>query len=93
MLKEERLTMCLLPVMGPLTEPLTPATDLFDDLGMDSLDRVEFVMAVEDEFGFDIDDDVADTLRTWGQFLKLVEKFGRPPRWLKEESKSTVAGG
>jgi acyl carrier protein len=86
MLKEERLKRCLEQVMGPVSEQLTPATNIFDDLGMDSIDHVEFVMAVEEEFGFDIDDEVADTLRTWGQFWKLVEKCA------KEKSAAASAG-
>ena len=89
MLNSERLERCLRTVMGPPIpgEYLTPATDIFDDLGMDSLDRIEFVMTIEEEFGVDIDDEVADTLRTWGQFLKLVDKCA------KGKSESAVAGG
>jgi acyl carrier protein len=87
MLKSERLEKCLRQVMGPPVpgEYLTPATDIFDDLGMDSIDQVEFTMAIEDEFDLKIDDEVADSLRTWGQYLSMLEKCVR--------EKSAVAGG
>lgn len=43
-----------------------------DDLGADSLDIVELVMAMEDEFGFEIPDDEAEGIRTVGDAVKYI---------------------
>lgn len=45
-----------------------------DDLGADSLDTVELVMAFEEEFGVEIPDDAAETIQTVGDAVKFVEK-------------------
>ena len=43
-----------------------------DDLGADSLDTVELVMAFEEEFGIEIPDDAAETIRTFGDAVKHI---------------------
>ncbi len=43
-----------------------------DDLGADSLDIVELVMAMEDEFGFEIPDEEAENIRTVGDAVKYI---------------------
>lgn len=45
-----------------------------DDLGADSLDNVELVMAFEEEFDVEIPDDAAETIQTVGDAIKFVEK-------------------
>jgi acyl carrier protein len=45
-----------------------------DDLGADSLDTVELVMAFEEEFGIEIPDDAAETIQTVGDAVKFIEK-------------------
>ena len=45
-----------------------------DDLGADSLDTVELVMAFEEEFGCEIPDDAAETILTVGDAIKFLEK-------------------
>ena len=45
-----------------------------DDLGADSLDTVELVMAFEEEFGVEIPDDQAETIVTVGDAVKFLEK-------------------
>ena len=45
-----------------------------DDLGADSLDTVELVMAFEEEFGCEIPDDAAETILTVGDATKFLEK-------------------
>lgn len=50
-----------------------PEARLIGDLGMDSLDEIEFVMAVEEEFGVDITDEEAEQLQTVGDVVTLME--------------------
>ena len=45
-----------------------------NDLGADSLDTVELVMAFEEEFGIEIPDDAAETIVTVGDAVKFIEK-------------------
>ena len=56
-------------------ETITPDTNLLDDLGADSLDVVELIMSVEDEFGIVIDDEVASNLLTVRQIVDFIEKL------------------
>ena len=48
--------------------------NFIDDLGADSLDTVELVMAFEEEFGVEIPDDQAETIVTVGDAVKFLEK-------------------
>ena len=43
-----------------------------DDLGADSLDTVELVMAFEEEFGIEIPDDAAETIQSFGDAVKFI---------------------
>lgn len=49
-------------------------TNLVDDLGADSLDVVELIMSVEDEFGLSISDEAAVNLTTVGKIVEYIEK-------------------
>ena len=53
---------------------VTESASFIDDLGADSLDNVELVMAFEEEFGVEIPDDAAETIQTVGDAVKFVEK-------------------
>ena len=55
-------------------ETITPDTNLFDDLGADSLDVVELIMSLEDEYGITIPDDAAADLVTVGKIAEYLEK-------------------
>ena len=48
-------------------------SSFIDDLGADSLDTVELVMAFEEEFGIEIPDDAAETIQTFGDAVKFIE--------------------
>jgi len=53
-------------------EQVTEAASFIDDLGADSLDTVELVMALEDEFDLDIPDEEAEKLTTIGKVIDYV---------------------
>ena len=54
-------------------EQVTPEASFTDDLGADSLDQVELVMALEEAFGTEIPEEEAEKLQTVGAVLKYVE--------------------
>ncbi|KAB3531418.1 acyl carrier protein [Alkaliphilus serpentinus] len=54
-------------------DAITPATSLINDLEADSLDAVEIIMAIEDEFGVEIPDDEAEKFKNIGDIVKYVE--------------------
>jgi acyl carrier protein len=63
--------------LGVEREKLTDGASFMEDLGADSLDTVELVMAFEKEFDIDIPDEEAEKLKTVGDALKyLQEKMG-----------------
>ncbi len=53
---------------------VTEAASFIDDLGADSLDTVELVMAFEEEFGIEIPDDAAETILTVADAVKFIEQ-------------------
>ena len=58
--------------LGVNPEEVTEEASFIDDLGADSLDAVELVMAIEDEFGFEISDDDAEKIETVQQAIDYV---------------------
>ncbi len=54
---------------------ITPETNLIDDLGADSLDVVELIMSLEDEFGISISDEDAAQLYTVGRIVDYLENM------------------
>jgi acyl carrier protein len=56
---------------------VTDNASFIDDLGADSLDTVELVMAFEEEFGCEIPDDAAETILTVGDAVKFLEQHAR----------------
>lgn len=55
-------------------ETISMETNIVDDLGADSLDVVELIMSVEDEFGISIPDEDAVELSTVGKIVEYIEK-------------------
>ena len=55
-------------------EDVTPDSSLVEDLGADSLDTVELVMAFEEEFGLEIPDDEAENITTIKSAVEWIEK-------------------
>jgi acyl carrier protein len=56
------------------SKQLAPEAKFIEDLGADSLDIVELVMALEEEFGIDIPDEDADKMKTVGDALKYLQE-------------------
>lgn len=61
---------------GHKVESVKPESQLVADLGMDSLDIIETVMAAEEEFAVEISDEQADRLATVADITAIVEKGG-----------------
>jgi acyl carrier protein len=62
--------------LGVESEKVTAEASFVEDLGADSLDTVELVMAFEEEFGIDIPDEDAEQMRTVGDAIKYLEEHG-----------------
>lgn len=52
---------------------ITPQVDFMNDLGLDSLDLIELTMALEEEFGMEIEDEEAEKIKTMPQLLEFLE--------------------
>lgn len=59
--------------LGVDKEKVTPETSFVNDLGADSLDTVELVMELEEEFDINIPDDAAEKIQTVGQAIEFIE--------------------
>ena len=71
---EEKVKDIIVEELGVEREKLTGEASFMEDLGADSLDTVELVMAFEEEFGIEIPDDAAETIQTVGDAVKFIEK-------------------
>lgn len=60
--------------LGVKTEEVVDKASFTDDLGADSLDTVELVMALEEEFGIEIPDEDAEKMGTVGQALQYIQE-------------------
>lgn len=56
------------------SELITLNTNIHEDLDADSLDAVEIIMTIEDEFDVEIPDDIAEKLQTIGQIVDYLER-------------------
>ena len=70
----DRVKKIVVEHLGVEEEKVTESASFIDDLGADSLDTVELVMASEEEFGIEMPDDAADTILTVGDAVKFIEK-------------------
>ena len=78
MSQEEKVRSIIAEQLGGKPEEVTPQAKFIDDLGADSLDTVELVMALEEEFGIEIPDEEAEKLVTVGDAMKYIqEKAGQ----------------
>jgi len=70
----ERLKKIVVEQLGVDEEQVTPEASITDDLGADSLDRVELVMAIEQEFNIEISDEDAEKIETIQDAVNYVKK-------------------
>ena len=70
----ERVKKIVVEHLGVEEEKVTENASFIDDLGADSLDTVELVMAFEEEFGVEIPDDAAEKIATVGDATKYIEE-------------------
>ena len=70
----ERVKKIIVEQLGVEENEVTPEASITDDLGADSLDQVELVMAFETEFNIDIPDEEAEKIKTVGDAVKRVEE-------------------
>jgi acyl carrier protein len=70
----ERVKKIVVEHLGVDADKVVDNANFIDDLGADSLDTVELVMAFEEEFGVEIPDDAAETIVTVGDAVKFLEK-------------------
>ncbi len=70
---EARVKEIIIDQLGVDEAQVKPEASFIDDLGADSLDTVELVMALEEEFDLEIPDDQAEQIKTVGDAIKYVE--------------------
>jgi len=66
---------------------ITPDSRYIEDLGLDSLDQVELIMALEEEFGVEIPDDTAEKIKTIADTLKYLKEHIADKENGKEKAK------
>ena len=71
---EVRIKEIIVEQLGVKTEQVTPEAKFIEDLGADSLDTVELVMRLEEEFGSEISDEDAEKLVSVGDVIRYIEE-------------------
>ena len=71
---EDRVTEIIVEQLGVAREEVVPEASFTDDLGADSLDIVELVMAMEEEFDVEIPDDDAEKIQTIGDAVSYLKE-------------------
>jgi len=71
---DQRVKDIIVEQLGVKPEQVVPAAKFIEDLGADSLDTVELVMALEEEFGIEVPDEQAEKLQSVSDVIKYVEE-------------------
>jgi acyl carrier protein len=71
---EDRVKSIIVEQLGVDAEEVTPEASFVEDLGADSLDTVELIMAFEEEFGVEISDDEAEKIRKVRDAVEYISK-------------------
>lgn len=69
----KRIKEIIVEELGANEEDIKLETNIADDLGADSLDAIELIMSIEEEYDIMISDDDAMTVKTVGELVKLIE--------------------
>ena len=69
----ERIQQILVDQLDLEADTITMESDIVDDLEADSLDVVDLVMTIEDEYGLEVPDDQIENFRTVGDVVKYIE--------------------
>lgn len=75
---EERVKDIIVDQLGVKPDQVTPEAEFIKDLGADSLDTVELVMAFEEEFGLEVPDEAAEKLLSVGDVINYITEHGDP---------------
>ncbi|HQC42193.1 MAG TPA: acyl carrier protein [Verrucomicrobiota bacterium] len=70
---EEKVKKIIVEQLTVNPDQVTPDAKFVEDLGADSLDNVELIMALEEEFGLEVPDDEAEKLQSVGDVIKYIE--------------------
>ena len=70
----EKIKSIIAEQLGVKSEEVTPQASFIDDLGADSLDTVELIMALEEEFNVEIPDEDAEKMTTVGDAIRYIEE-------------------
>ena len=70
---EQRVKDIIVEQLGVKPDQVVPSAKFIEDLGADSLDTVELVMALEEEFGIEVPDEQAEKLQSVGDVIKYIE--------------------
>ena len=73
---EDKVKDIIVEQLGVNPEQVTPQAKFIEDLGADSLDTGELVMAFEEEFNVEVPDEEAEKLQTVGDVIKYIEDKG-----------------
>jgi len=71
----EKIKSIIVEQLGVDESEVNPEAHFINDLGADSLDTVELVMALEEEFGVEISDEDAEKIQTVGDVIKFIDKL------------------
>ena len=71
---ESKIKTIIAEQLGVKPEEVTPNASFVDDLGADSLDTAELIMALEEEFNVEIPDEDAEKMKTVGDAIKYIEE-------------------
>lgn len=74
---EEKIKKIIVDQLGAKPEEVVTEASFIDDLGADSLDTVELVMALEEEFDVEIPDEDAEKITTVGEATKYIEEHAK----------------
>ena len=74
---EEKVKQIIIDQLGVEEDEVTPSASFVDDLGADSLDRVELIMAFEEAFDIEIPDEEAEKIKTVQDAVNYIDEHSK----------------